>query len=63
MKNGQIVLNSLKLENTGLHKNLDIKFGKVTIIESKNANGKTTIENSISLTILLRYRVILILPF
>ena len=42
-----IQLNKLVLENTGIHDYTEIDFGKVTVIEAKNARGKTTVENAI----------------
>lgn len=43
----RVNLQKLILENTGLHEHLEIDFGKVTVVQAKNARGKTTIENAI----------------
>lgn len=43
----RINLNKLVLDNTGVHEHLELTFGKATVIQAKNAKGKTTVENAI----------------
>jgi hypothetical protein len=37
----------LKLNNIGIHKELDVEFGEFTTITGSNAEGKTTIDNAL----------------